>query len=402
MNKPRGDPGVGHATSTGPNNFNECISIYQEAKEAKEAKLIEFTPILAPFMVRSRVLHTHRTARGTPPTFGTQMLGLFKKSAPDAKPETPAARTSFLARLKEGLKNTRSQLTGLFAGRKLDESLFEDLESALISADTGMDAATFLLRQLRERARKERVETAEQLKGLLREILAELLAPLEQPDPLDPLAPKKLPQPFVIMLAGVNGAGKTTSIGKLAKLFQDQGRTVLLAAGDTFRAAAREQLIAWGDKNGVAVISQSGGDPAAVIFDAVHAARARNIDILLADTAGRLPTQQHLMEEVRKIKRVIGKADASAPHEVWLVLDANNGQNALNQVRVFDDSLGLTGLILTKLDGTAKGGVLAGIAYARKQLAAPRPLAIRYLGVGEGLDDLRPFVASDFVAALLD
>ncbi|MBM3345535.1 MAG: signal recognition particle-docking protein FtsY [Betaproteobacteria bacterium] len=329
------------------------------------------------------------------------MLGLLKKSNPGAAPESPALKQSFLARLKEGLRNTRSQLTDLFTGRKLEESFFEDLESALIAADTGMEATAYLLSQLRGRAKKERVETAEQLRQLLRDILCELLSQLEGPDPLETTG--KLPQPFVIMLAGVNGAGKTTSIGKLAKLFQQQGRSVLLAAGDTFRAAAREQLAAWGEKNGVAVISQSGGDPAAVIFDSVHAARARNIDVLLADTAGRLPTQRHLMDEVRKIKRVIGKADASAPHEVWLVLDANTGQIALNQVRAFDEALGLTGLILTKLDGTAKGGVVAGIAYARRQLpASSRPLAIRYLGVGEGLDDLRPFSASDFVAALLD
>jgi len=329
------------------------------------------------------------------------MLGLFKKSNPSTAPETSVAKPSLLARLKEGLKNTRSQLTGLFAGRKLDESLFEDLEAALIAADAGMEATGYLLTQLRGRAKKERIETAEQLKLLLKDILAELLSPLEGPDPM--AATVKLPQPFVIMLAGVNGAGKTTSIGKLAKLFQQQGRSVLLAAGDTFRAAAREQLAAWGEKNGVAVISQSGGDPAAVIFDAVHAARARNIDVLLADTAGRLPTQRHLMDEVRKIKRVIGKADESAPHAVWLVLDANTGQNALNQVKAFDEALGLTGLILTKLDGTAKGGVVAGIAYARRQLPASHPpLTICYLGFGESLDDLRPFVVSDFVAALLD
>ena len=195
------------------------------------------------------------------------------------------------------------------------------------------------------------------------------------------------------MLAGVNGAGKTTSIGKLAKLFQQQGRTVLLAAGDTFRAAAREQLIAWGDKNGVAVISQSSGDPAAVIFDAVHAARARNIDILLADTAGRLPTQQHLMEEVRKIKRVIGKADASAPHEVWLVLDANTGQNALSQIEIFKEMAGVTGLIMTKLDGTARGGVLVAAA---ERYGMP----IHAIGLGETLDDLRPFDPAEVARAI--
>ncbi len=308
-----------------------------------------------------------------------------------------------MGRLKDSLKNTRSHLAGLFSSRKIDEGLFEDLETALISADTGMDATAFLLAQLRDRAKKERMESADQLKSALRDLFAELLLPLEQPNPLQDIS-TRLPQPYVIMLAGVNGAGKTTTIGKLAKLFQAQGRTVLLAAGDTFRAAAREQLAAWGDRNDIAVIAQTGADPAAVIFDAVQAARARHVDILIADTAGRLPTQTHLMEEVRKIKRVIGKAEAAAPHEIWLVLDANTGQNAVGQVRIFDEALGLTGLILTKLDGTAKGGVLASIAYARKraQGGAARPLAIRYLGMGEGIDDLRAFVARDFVAALLD
>ena len=354
-----------------------------------QSKLIESTAILAPFIVRSRAGNV-------------EMLGLFKKPDPPDASETPATRPSFVARLKDGLRNTRSQLSGLFSGRKIDAALFEELETALISADAGIEATGHLLARLRERARREKLETSEQLRLALRDILADLLAPMEQPDPLAEGATGALPQPFVIMLAGVNGAGKTTSIGKLARLFQQQGRSVLLAAGDTFRAAAREQLAAWGEKNGVAVISQSGGDPAAVIFDAVQAARARHVDILLADTAGRLPTQQHLMDEARKIKRVIGKADASAPHEVWLVIDANTGQNALNQVRIFDDALGLTGLVLTKLDGTAKGGVLAAIAYARQRMSPPRPLAIRYLGVGEGLDDLRPFVARDFVAALLE
>jgi fused signal recognition particle receptor len=335
------------------------------------------------------------------------MLGLFKKSekVPDSAKEIE--RPSFLNRLKEGLKNTRSQLSGLLSGRKIDEALFEELETALLSADTGMDATRHLMSQLRDRAKKMRLETAEQLKLALREILIELLRPLEQPD-LHADAIKQA-KPFVIMMAGVNGAGKTTSIGKLAKLFQSEGLSVLLAAGDTFRAAAREQLAAWGERNDVAVISQSSGDPAAVIFDAVHAARARGIDVLLADTAGRLPTQKPLMDEARKIKRVIAKADPTAPHEVWLVLDANTGQNALSQVKIFDEALGVTGLILTKLDGTAKGGVLAAIAFARLSRSAGKnspgkasPLAIRYLGVGEGLDDLRPFRADEFVAALLD
>jgi fused signal recognition particle receptor len=206
-------------------------------------------------------------------------------------------------------------------------------------------------------------------------------------------------KPFVIMLAGVNGAGKTTSIGKLAHYFQAQGKSVLLAAGDTFRAAAREQLAAWGERNNVTVISQVSGDAAAVIFDAINAARARGIDIVLADTAGRLPTQLNLMEEIRKVKRVIDKAMPGAPHEVLLVLDANTGQNALAQLAAFDAAVGVTGLVLTKLDGTAKGGVIAGIAHSR---AGGKPVPVRFIGIGEGMDDLRPFVADDFVAALLD
>jgi len=294
---------------------------------------------------------------------------------------------SWAARLKNGLTKTRSRLSGLFGGGAIDPALFETLESALLASDVGVEATRFLLAGLRERAR--RLQTAEQLKAELRALLVDTLAPLEQP--LD-LAGKK---PCVIMLAGVNGAGKTTSIGKLAGYFQNQGLSVLLAAGDTFRAAAREQLAAWGEKNAVTVVAQSGGDPGAVAFDAVAAARARGIDVVLADTAGRLPTQMHLMEEAKKIKRVIAKAEPGAPHEVWLVLDANTGQNTLNQVKAFDDALGLTGLILTKLDGSAKGGVVCAIARQR-------PLPLRFIGVGEGIADLRPFAADEFVSALLD
>jgi fused signal recognition particle receptor len=294
---------------------------------------------------------------------------------------------SWITRLKSGLGKTRSRLSGLFTDRSVDAALLEEIETALLASDAGVDATKFLLAALRERA--SRVKTAGELKSALRAILVELLAPLEQT--LD-LSGKK---PCIIMLAGVNGAGKTTSIGKLARYFQNQGRSVLLAAGDTFRAAAREQLAAWGEKNSVAVIAQSGGDPGAVVFDAVAAARSRGIDVVIADTAGRLPTQLHLMEEIGRIKRIIAKAEPGAPHEVWLVLDANTGQNALNQVKAFDDALGLTGLILTKLDGTAKGGVVCAIARQR-------PLPLRFIGVGEGIDDLRPFAADEFVAALLD
>ena len=295
---------------------------------------------------------------------------------------------SWLDRLKRGLKQTGSQLSGLFGGTKVDEQLFEDLESALISADAGLDATRTLIERLRARARKERIETPPALKEALAAELAVLLAPLERPFAVTGH------KPFVIMVAGVNGAGKTTSIGKLAKWLQGQNRSVLLAAGDTFRAAAREQLAAWGERNRVAVIAQESGDPAAVIFDAIQAARARGIDVVIADTAGRLPTQLHLMAELKKIKRVIAKAEPTAPHAVWAVLDANTGQNALAQVKAFDDALGLTGLVLTKLDGTAKGGVVAAIA-------SQHPVPLAFIGVGEGIDDLRPFVAGEFAHALV-
>jgi fused signal recognition particle receptor len=305
-----------------------------------------------------------------------------------------AASGSWFSRLKQGLKKTGASLGGLFGGAKIDEALYEELETALLAADAGVTATAHLIGALRQRVKRERLETAAQLKDALGAELALLLAPLEAP--LDPSTAK----PFVIMIAGVNGAGKTTSIGKLAKQFRADGRSVLLAAGDTFRAAAREQLQVWGARNDVTVIAQENADPAAVIFDAIAAARARGVDVVIADTAGRLPTQLHLMEELKKVKRVIGKADAAAPHEVMIVLDANTGQNAINQVKAFDDALGVTGIVLTKLDGTAKGGVVAAIALQRSKTGG-KPIPLRYIGVGEGLDDLRPFVAADFARALL-
>ncbi|MDP1538253.1 MAG: signal recognition particle-docking protein FtsY [Burkholderiales bacterium] len=323
------------------------------------------------------------------------MFGFLKNRDPAA---AAAPATGWLARLQQGLSKSRAQLGerlgGLFsAGRKLDDAFYEELETVLLTADVGVTATTHLLAVLRTRARRERYSEAAQLRTALRETLLELLQTVARP--LDTTTH----QPFVIMLAGVNGAGKTTSIGKLAHFYQAQGKSVLLAAGDTFRAAAREQLVAWGARNNVAVITQASGDSAAVIFDAINAAKARGIDIVLADTAGRLPTQLHLMEEIRKVKRVIDKAMPGAPHEIMLVLDANTGQNALAQVAAFDAAVGVTGLTLTKLDGTAKGGVLAAIAHSR---SGGQPIPVRFIGLGEALDDLRPFVAEDFVAALLD
>jgi fused signal recognition particle receptor len=298
------------------------------------------------------------------------------------------------ARLRRGLASTRARLGGQLAavfgaGRKVDEALFEELESVLLASDVGIGATRYLLDDTRARARRDRLEDAAQIRDALKQSLLDLLEPLERP--LDTAAAK----PFVILMAGVNGAGKTTSIGKLAKLLQSEGKSVLLAAGDTFRAAAREQLKVWGERNNVVVVAQESGDTAAVIYDAIQSAAAKGIDVVIADTAGRLPTQLHLMEEIRKVKRVIAKVMPDAPHEVLLVLDANTGQNAVTQVTAFDEALGVTGLILTKLDGTAKGGAVAAIA---RHKAIP----LRFIGVGEGLDDLRPFSAEQFVEALFE
>lgn len=313
---------------------------------------------------------------------------------PAAEPQAAAApkKASWLSRLKQGLARTGQSIGSIFVGVKVDENLFEELESALIMADAGIEATESLLTALRARVKKERIEDAAQVKVALRQLLAEHLKPLERRFELGRA------QPLVVMIAGVNGAGKTTSIGKLAHTFQRQGASVLLAAGDTFRAAAREQLIEWGSRNNVTVIAQEGGDPAAVAFDAVNAGRAREAGVVMVDTAGRLPTQLHLMEELKKIRRVIGKADAKAPHEVLLVVDGNTGQNALAQIRAFDAAIQLTGLVVTKLDGTAKGGTLAAVAAGSQGV---RPIPVYWIGVGEGLEDLQPFVAEEFAAALL-
>lgn len=326
------------------------------------------------------------------PAESTEPAESAESAAVPVPAPVPAEKSSWLSRLKKGLSRTGQNLGGLFVGVKVDESLFEELETALIMADAGVEATEKLLTALRARVRKERLEDAGQVKIALRDILADHLAPLEKSFPLGKTAP------LVVMIAGVNGAGKTTSIGKLANHFQAQGAKVLLAAGDTFRAAAREQLVEWGARNNVAVIAQDGGDPAAVAFDAVNAGRAREAGVVMIDTAGRLPTQLHLMEELKKIKRVIGKADGAAPHEVLLVIDGNTGQNAIAQIRAFDAALSLTGLVVTKLDGTAKGGTLAAVAAGSQGV---RPVPVYWIGVGESLHDLQPFVAKEFAAALL-
>ncbi len=311
------------------------------------------------------------------------MFDLFKRDPNDQ-------RRSWSERLRAGLSVSRERLSrplaAIVGNKALSEATIEELESALLMADVGMPATERLLSDLRARWKRAGVDADPQ--ALLKASLTDLLRSLEHPLIIGPQ------RPFIIMLAGVNGAGKTTSIGKLAKWLQAQGLSVLLAAGDTFRAAAREQLEIWGERNGVHVIAQRGGDPAAVMFDAIAAARARGVDVVLADTAGRLPTQGHLMDELAKVKRVLAKALPGAPHAVLLVLDANTGQNALAQVAAFGAALDLTGLVLTKLDGTAKGGVVAAIA-------GMAPVPLKFIGVGEGIDDLRPFRADEFADALV-
>jgi len=302
------------------------------------------------------------------------------------------SKDGWLSRLKTGLTKTRVNIVGLFSGGVVDEEFLEELELALIGADVGVATAAHLIDALRARVKLHGLLTQDEVRRALSDELTSLLAPAEGRIDFSKA------RPLVIMVAGVNGAGKTTSIGKLAKWLANQRKSVLLAAGDTFRAAAREQLAIWGARNDVEVIAQSGGDPAAVVFDAVSAAKARGVDVLIADTAGRLPTQQHLMEELKRIKRAQEKAMPGAPHQIILIIDGTNGQNALAQVQAFDDAVGLTGLIITKLDGTAKGGVLAAIVEARYRQG--RPLPILFIGVGEALDDLQPFVARDFADAL--
>ncbi len=306
---------------------------------------------------------------------------------PGAQPSA-ADRKGWFDRLKSGLRKTGSSITTVFTGTRIDDALYEELEEALLLADTGVKATQHLLEDLKRRVKESKTTDPAAVKGLLADALTALLRPLEKSLVIGEHTPT------VIMVAGVNGAGKTTSIGKLTRHLANEGASVLLAAADTFRAAAREQLGVWADRNTVEIVSQEGGDPAAVSFDAVTAGKARGKDVVLVDTAGRLPTQLHLMEELKKIRRVVTKADATAPHEVLLVIDGNTGQNALAQVRSFDDALQLTGLIVTKLDGTAKGGVLAAIAQER-------PIPVYFIGVGEKLEDLETFNAREFAQALL-
>jgi fused signal recognition particle receptor len=324
------------------------------------------------------------------PAAGGGLIGTALVTPMEIPVPAPVApeRQSWMDKLSSGLRKTSSNISQVFTGAQIDDHLYEELESALLLADTGVKATGFLLADVKRRVAASGATRPVQVKNILIASLTELLRPLEKPLVIGEF------KPTVIMVAGVNGAGKTTSIGKLTKHLANEGASVLLAAADTFRAAAREQLAIWADRNTVEIVSQEGGDPAAVSFDAVTAGKARGKDVVLVDTAGRLPTQLHLMEELKKIRRVVQKADATAPHEVILVIDGNTGQNALSQVRAFDDALQLTGLIVTKLDGTAKGGVLAAIAQEK-------PVPVYFIGVGEKLEDLETFSAREFALALL-
>lgn len=332
------------------------------------------------------------------------MFSLFKRKtpAPTALPEqgpsaSQVAAQTWLGRLRSSLQRTGSSIAGVFGGKVIDDALYEELESALLMADAGMPATQAVLHALKLRVKASGSTQPAQVKVLLTEVLTEVLLPLQGEWSLD------ANKPTVIMVAGVNGAGKTTTIGKLTRHLSEAGHSVLLAAADTFRAAAKEQLLVWADRNQVDIISQEQGDPAAVSFDAVTAGKARGRDVVLIDTAGRLPTQLHLMDELKKIQRVIQKAETTAPHEVLLVIDGNTGQNALAQVKAFDEALGLTGLIVTKLDGTAKGGVLAAIALWAQQRTAPsgKTLKVYFIGIGEKLEDLQAFNAEEFAQALI-
>ena len=332
------------------------------------------------------------------PPVADARLTLTEDIAPaNTHPAAEQPRQSWMARLGQGLRRTSQSISTVFTGTQIDDALYEELEAALLMADAGVQATQYLLTDLKQRVKDNRTAEPSQVKALLAASIAQLLKPLEKSLVIG------AHKPTVIMVAGVNGAGKTTSIGKLTRHLNDSGASVLLAAADTFRAAAKEQLGVWADRNQVEIVSQAGGDPAAVSFDAVTAGKARGKDVVLVDTAGRLPTQLHLMQELSKIKRVLQKADATAPHEVLLVIDGNTGQNALAQVKAFDEALGLTGLIVTKLDGTAKGGVLAAIAlWGQTRVAAGgEQVPVYFIGVGEAVEDLETFNAQEFADALL-
>ena len=383
------------------------FSFFKKKPEAVEPVALPAAPVVEPAAPDTAPRRWLDRLRGAPPSAAVPAPA---DAPPDTAPSEAAERRSWMDKLRGGLRRTGSSITQVFTGTQIDDALYEDLESALLMADAGVRATEFLLTDLKRRVKDAKATEPSAVKALLIDAIADLLAPLEQPLRVGEHVPT------VIMVVGVNGAGKTTSIGKLTRHLADANKKVLLAAADTFRAAAREQLAVWatradarsfGAGKQVEIVSQEGGDPAAVTFDAVSAGKARGCDVVIADTAGRLTTQAHLMEELKKIRRVIGKAQAGAPHEVLLVVDGNTGQNALTQVQLFDAALQLTGLIITKLDGTAKGGVLAAVALwsrDREREGArdgTRSLPVYFIGVGEQLEDLQTFNAREFAQALL-
>ena len=380
------------------------FSFFKKKTEAVEPAALPAVPVAEPTTPGATPRRWLDRLRGAP----SADVPPPAEAPPTATPVEAAERRSWMDKLRGGLRRTGSSIAQVFTGTLIDDALYEDLESALLMADAGVRATEFLLTDLKRRVKEAKATEPSAVKALLIDAIADLLAPLEQPLRVGEQVPT------VIMVVGVNGAGKTTSIGKLTRHLADANKKVLLAAADTFRAAAREQLAVWatradarsiGAGKQVEIVSQEGGDPAAVTFDAVSAGKARGCDVVIADTAGRLTTQAHLMEELKKIRRVIGKAQAGAPHEVLLVVDGNTGQNALTQVQLFDAALQLTGLIITKLDGTAKGGVLAAVAlWSRERAlegAGVRPLPVYFIGVGERLEDLQTFSAREFAQALL-
>jgi fused signal recognition particle receptor len=368
------------------------------------APVVAPVPVAPPVVVQAPVAAPAPAPEPEPAAAPLDFLKRVFTSAPAPAPVAPAVeaapvaeapREAWFQRLRKGLARTGSGIAQVFTGARIDDELYEELETALLMADAGVRATGHLLKDLKQRVKDERATEPSQVKALLADAIVDLLAPLEQSLMVGEHTPT------VIMVAGVNGAGKTTSIGKLTRHLAEARCKVLLAAADTFRAAAREQLEVWADRNQVEIVSQEGGDPASVTFDAVRAGKARGCDVVIADTAGRLPTQVHLMEELKKIKRTITKADGTAPHEILLVIDGNTGQNALEQVKAFDAALDLTGLIVTKLDGTAKGGVLAAIALWSRERSG-RAIPVYFIGVGEKLEDLQTFSAREFAAALLN
>jgi fused signal recognition particle receptor len=385
------------APSSAPDPVSVSVPVHAPAPVS--APVVVVPPATAPAVAAEPVAapldFLKRVFTGAPPAPVPEPVA----SRPAPAPVAEAPREAWFQRLRKGLARTGSGIAQVFTGARIDEELYEELESALLMADAGVRATEHLLKDLKQRVKAAGSTEPSQVKALLAEAIVDLLAPLERSLMVGEH------QPTVIMVAGVNGAGKTTSIGKLTRHLAEAKCKVLLAAADTFRAAAREQLEVWADRNQVEIVSQEGGDPASVTFDAVKAGKARGCDVVIADTAGRLPTQLHLMEELKKIKRVITKADGTAPHEVLLVIDGNTGQNALEQVKSFDAALDLTGLIVTKLDGTAKGGVLAAIALWSRDRAAQsgkKAIPVYFIGVGEKLEDLQTFSAREFASALLN